>query len=653
MKQSPQTILLVFLLVFVNHIYGQISPGGVSTGLELWLRADQGTSCTTNGCSVSSWTDQSANGYTANSSNQPSFSEVSRNYNPAIEFDGNNNHFEIAGGIFPSSGGWNDIMSYSVVKKTNNNGDIEAICSEKLSGGYLRLYGSTTADKVRMDYPTNSQDIRVSFSNVTDETTLWTFGHIHSGTSPIGISSFAQKNGGHVETGDGTANGKVSAGNFYIGSLQSATNKNYDGSIFEQIILSSAPTPAEHIKIQSYLCLKYGLTMDPDADGDGTNGEVMGAHYEGDYLASDGSVIWDYNQSSGYQNQVIGIIRDDDSGLEQKQSVTADDNLQLYVGTLSSSNATNAASITNDASSIVVGHNDGALSSVWSLEVPTNIYSRFERVWRVQNHNFSDTYSLEIEWDEIGAFDIDDIRLLVDDDGDFSDATVFQDGDAGLTITQGSIILSGISTSHIPLNSARFITIGSSDPGTPLPVELLEFNAIANDQMVDVYWSTVSESNVDYFELQRSNDGVHFTIVERLEATGNSTQRNDYKTVDVQPLSGISYYRIKWVDGNGEVEHSNIVPVQYTMENNAMISVFPNPSTRGERASISLENIKGEKILVVVRNVKGEEFYSKVELLESGESKQVLPIDCDLPPGLYLVVASSNNALYSKKLIVK
>ncbi len=85
----------------------------------------------------------------------------------------------------------------------------------------------------------------------------------------------------------------------------------------------------------------------------------------GNYLLSSGTTVWDASAQPAYHNQVIGIVRDDASGLTQKQSHTQDDSLRVFVGSLSADNASNAGAITSNLSSIIIGNNGGKAQAEW------------------------------------------------------------------------------------------------------------------------------------------------------------------------------------------------------------------------------------------------------------------------------------------------
>jgi len=198
-------------------------------------------------------------------------------------------------------------------------------------------------------------------------------------------------------------------------------------------------------------------------------------------------------------------------------------------------------------------------------------------------------------------FDVDPthLRLLVDDDGDFTNATVYATG-GGLTISySGEIItVTGISNAHIPDNFTRYLTIASIDLGTPLPIELLEFNATPNNEENNVLldWITASEINNDYFDLERSRDGIGWNLLTTIDGSGTSSSVINYSFYDENPHLGTSYYRLKQVDFDGSYSYSNIRSVN--LEGINIVSVYPNPSSTNMTILVNSKINNNAKIVI-------------------------------------------------------
>lgn len=191
--------------------------------------------------------------------------------------------------------------------------------------------------------------------------------------------------------------------------------------------------------------------------------------------------------------------------------------------------------------------------------------------------------------------------------------------------------------------------------GTPLPIELVSFEANVNDNRIELRWVTATEINNDYFTIEKSLDAKVWEVVIIVAGAGNSNQLLDYFDVDYEPIEGVSYYRLKQTDFDGKFEYFNIVPVKFEVnsEESGIMNVFPSPANAGEIVKVEFINIFEEELLVVLRDIQGKEFYSKIHInIEDGKLIGV-PINADIPKGVYLITATSENQIYSQKLIVK
>lgn len=622
-----------------------ISPGGVSKELTMWLKG--GIKTTEVAGEITDWEDQSGNGYHASSpANGPNKISAGLNYNSSINFDdANNEYLSIGNGIISTSNS-NDIVTF-IVSKANAIQN-SYITSQVLNGGELFQVSAPYGDG---NYNLNfgNTGISTNWTGSTGNFDLFTSISSTGSTTPSGNKKTVYRNGeiiGSNSLSDGTKG--TGSDDLFIGSLD-GTSHYFNGEIAEILMLQELISELELEKINTYLCVKYGITKnnvdDPDSGID-----------DRDYIATDGTIIWDYSLSPNYHNDVIAIGREESEGLDQKQSKTNNDITRIFIDALTTDNASNTGSISNDRSYIVMGHNNGLMKAtdIPSVEAPVGIYSRIDREWKVSNTNFSDNYSIELELSTSTPISLSDLRLLVDDDGDFSNASVF--GSPDVTFAFGSIIISGIGTNEIPLNSTKFITLGSISPSTPLPIELLSFEANVNENQVDLKWMTASELNNDYFTVERSLDTKNWEEIIFVSGATNSNQIIEYFDIDHNPIEGLSYYRLKQTDFNDDHTYSNIVPVKFVNPNNlyeGRISLFPNPVSYGNTVNVEIENILGKELLISLRDTKGIEFYTKILIDIKDGALVAISIRDNLPKGVYLVTASSVNKLYSQKLIVE
>lgn len=109
-----------------------------------------------------------------------------------------------------------------------------------------------------------------------------------------------------------------------------------------------------------------------------------------------------------------------------------------------------------------------------------------------------------------------------------------------------------------PLYLAPAATFSVTTLGT-LPVKLTEWKLESRDKQVELKWTTGMEENASHFNVQRSADGIQFTTMARVNASGNSPVSHNYSVQDKAPLVGQNYYRLEMVDIDGKKEYSSVL----------------------------------------------------------------------------------------------
>lgn len=90
-----------------------------------------------------------------------------------------------------------------------------------------------------------------------------------------------------------------------------------------------------------------------------------------------------------------------------------------------------------------------------------------------------------------------------------------------------------------------------------LPVDLLSFKVKPEACNANIEWVSASEESFDYYQIERSIDGINFETVTRVYGEGGSTYRS-YKYLDYES-EGNSYYRLKMVDLDGTFEYTDVL----------------------------------------------------------------------------------------------
>jgi hypothetical protein len=220
----------------------------------------------------------------------------------------------------------------------------------------------------------------------------------------------------------------------------------------------------------------------------------------------------------------------------------------------------------------------------------------------------------------------------------------------GFSSTYGAA--SGLHSVELNVDELSEFWLHGSGSGTPLPVEMLyiEANAIDNSY-IQVRWATALEIDNNGFQVERSTDGQSWSAIGWVDGHNNTTVQQNYSYDDHTVTAGIRYYyRLKQIDNDGDYEYTGIVSAIIT--NGITFSVkdfIPNPATNSTTLIITASN--EQPIEVDIFNAIGQRVMSEPHTLNKGANQ--LPFNItNLAAGSYTAVVSSNNEVYSKKLVV-
>jgi len=185
-----------------------------------------------------------------------------------------------------------------------------------------------------------------------------------------------------------------------------------------------------------------------------------------------------------------------------------------------------------------------------------------------------------------------------------------------------------------------------------LPVELMGFSAQVVDEVVKLTWTTITENNNDYFEIERTVDGKSYIKIGKVLGNGNSNEVNFYKFDDMTPVQGISYYRLKQVDLNGQFEYSGLVKANVILQS-AAFKIAPTIVTNKE-FWIQTGNIGSGTVEISLHAANGAVMQHSSQDLSNENQTQSLyfPIKCNLTNGIYIVTLTIGENKYKRKIIV-
>jgi len=189
-----------------------------------------------------------------------------------------------------------------------------------------------------------------------------------------------------------------------------------------------------------------------------------------------------------------------------------------------------------------------------------------------------------------------------------------------------------------------------ADKNHPLPVELLGFEAVCGDKKVELAWTTSSETNNDYFTIEKSFDTETWTVVGTIKGAGNSNTLINYKFTDPDNAESNTYYRLKQTDYDGEFVTCDPIEVNCDATYHA-INVYPNPAT-GQTICYVYTEEQGE-VNVEITNSMGTIVYSNEFSLISGFNLLTLDLT-KFQSGFYYVIihSSDGNVLGYKRLVI-
>jgi hypothetical protein len=204
-----------------------------------------------------------------------------------------------------------------------------------------------------------------------------------------------------------------------------------------------------------------------------------------------------------------------------------------------------------------------------------------------------------------------------------------------------------LSKSYLPAGGYVNEVVWTIQKPASLPVVISAFTGRVIDRAnSEIHWKTGNANEVRYFELEKSNDGVNFNLLKRIDGVAN---RNDYSYVDTRFLAADNYYRLKITELNGTVQYSNILKLSNPF-NKYYYKVYKDAAGRNAHLSCRLSN--PEDIVVKVMNTEGQ----LISLKKFDAVQTQLEYDINLSvaaAGIYLVNIQIGSASFTEKIMVR
>jgi hypothetical protein len=272
------------------------------------------------------------------------------------------------------------------------------------------------------------------------------------------------------------------------------------------------------------------------------------------------------------------------------------------------------------------------------LDGAATIQVRKDLNWAVATGNglAGGTYNLDVQGTGYGLIgSVSDLRLTL------ANSVVGLPGINAGTTTNPQINRTGLSLANLT-NSFFIGSINSTN--TPLPITLISFTASVVNGEVILNWTTASETNNDYFTIQRSTNVIGWENIQKLPGAGTSGNTKSYSAKDPSPYTGVSYYRLMQTDIDGKLSHSFIVSVNLGNKISE-IQVYPNPA----RNQLWIKFVRSGKYDLAIFNNEGQLVIRPVSVEGANAELNI----ADLNTGLYILQINHDGMHETRKIMIR
>lgn len=183
-----------------------------------------------------------------------------------------------------------------------------------------------------------------------------------------------------------------------------------------------------------------------------------------------------------------------------------------------------------------------------------------------------------------------------------------------------------------------------------LPIKLSSFTANnENDTRVLLEWTSENETGFKGFEIERSADGNSWSKIGFVPGNGGATV-NEYSFYDNNPLQGVSYYRLKMVDYDGNEKYSRTETVSINKIITG-IKILPNPVRT--QAVVQFNAVGNERAEIQLINADGRLMQSRAVNCNTGFNQAVLNIPSNYASGVYVVRITTATGSQQARVMVQ
>jgi hypothetical protein len=403
---------------------------------------------------------------------------------------------------------------------------------------------------------------------------------------------------------------------------RSTSDGKMNGDIAEIVVYSAANSITLRNKVESYLALKYGITL-----GNATSPIS--------YTSSAGTVFW--TGLAAYQHNIFGIGTDNGSGLVQtssnsNNSGSGDGTGQSGLGNL----VLKTSSPLTNGQFLMVGTDSAALTeeTITAAIGPAAAIGskRLVRTWKAQTTGAVSSVNLSFDMTGLtlsGGTTATNYYLLIDNDGDGNFTTGTQTYVPASGISGNLISFSGTSALA---NGVVFTLITLPTTFVLLPNWWQGFTASAAGRSVTLHWNTAADLPIDYFNVYHSTDGTTFIPIAQLPLTTVMPPAGMSYVVS-EPGKGTYFYRLRAVLKDGAENYSMIRSVKISASQR--LKILSNPVVGGE-LRLQFHASASESVIVSLFSASGSRQLTRIWSVAPGENLLTMDIH-RLGEGLYFL----------------
>jgi hypothetical protein len=251
--------------------------------------------------------------------------------------------------------------------------------------------------------------------------------------------------------------------------------------------------------------------------------------------------------------------------------------------------------------------------------------------------------SVELSFDNVnsgGVTDLTTLRVAQLQAGSWTDAgNSAASGSAG---SAGAVVSNAIVGFQLPVN---YFTLASSDAfQNPLPIQLVSFNAVRNNDVVDLKWVINRDWHPAFFELESSGDGRHFVMTAIIPAAANQSV---YQYTDRKVQAGTAWYRLKIVEQDQSILFSDKIKLPEAV---LWPILLLQPSLVKTDARLTIYAAANEEALLIILAADGKMVNKRQLYLQAGVNN-ILMNAGHLPAGTYTVTIHYNNTMRSVRFV--